>query len=102
MGTLAAFATRTEDLQVEYEVLLPYDTEAVSDERRKIILSEMRSIDDQLAACQKRVDKLNSGVDALTNQADSLDYTIAAASGILTGLIDAFFVGKLDLKACHD
>ena len=102
MGTLATFATKTEDLQVQYEVLPPYDMEIFSDERRKEILAGLQDIDAQLALCQKRVDKLNSSADALTNQADQLDYTISVASGVLAGLVDSFFVGALDLKECHD
>lgn len=35
-------------------------------------------------------------VDRLTNHADGIDYALAVSSGIITGLIDAFFVGKWD------
>ena len=102
MEALSTLATQTEDLRVEYEVLFPYDLRTVTDERRKQILAGLQNVETQLELCQKQVDKLNNSVDALTNHADQLDYTISVASGVLTGLIDSFFVGKLDLKECHD
>lgn len=102
MEALSTLATQTEDLRVEYEVLLPYDLKTITDERRKQVLAGLQGVEAQLELCQKRVEKLNNSVDALTNHADQLDYTISVASGVLTGLIDSFFVGKLDLKECHD
>ena len=45
----------------------------------------------------KKVAELNTDIDILTNNADGLDYTIAVASVIITGIIDRFFVGELGL-----
>lgn len=38
-------------------------------------------------------------VERLTNHADGLDYALAVSSGIITGLIDSFFVGEWDFKS---
>lgn len=36
---------------------------------------------------------LDQKIDRLTNHADKVDYIVAASCGLLTGLIDAFFIG---------
>ena len=80
--------------QVEFEVLLPV-------ENNKIIRecdTDIADIDRRLNDCYAYADKLNDEIRRLTNDADWLDYTIAVSSGILTGLIDSFFVGKFDFK----
>lgn len=40
---------------------------------------------------------LNSQIDMLSSQADSLDYIVAVASGIVCGLLDILWVGEFDL-----
>lgn len=59
--------------------------------------SQLSAIEDFIAAKESDIANLNSEIDRLTNHADSLDYTIAAGSGILAGLIDSFYVGEFDL-----
>lgn len=102
METLSALATQTADFRVEYEVFFPYDLKTVTDERRKQILAGLQDAQAQLELCQKRADKLNRSVEALTNQADRADYVLSVAAGVLTGMMDALFTGKLDLKECHE
>lgn len=40
---------------------------------------------------------LNSKIELLSNQADSLDYLVSAASGMLCGMLDILWVGQFDL-----
>ena len=40
---------------------------------------------------------LNSQIDLLSSQADSLDYIVAIASGIVCGILDILWVGEFDL-----
>ena len=79
---------------VEFELISPNE---ISDENRARIKQGLSEVEERLAVVNNKVAELNSEIDRLTNHADGLDYTIAVASGILTGLIDSFFVGELGL-----
>lgn len=55
------------------------------------------SIDEAIAEAKQETESLQetvSSLQALKPNCDKLDYALAASSGVLTGLIDAFFVGK--------
>lgn len=82
--------------KIELEFLPPIDT---GDKRKFEIYNEIRELDKRIDAVATRVDELNSEIDSLTNHADGLDYAVAVASGILSGLIDSFFVGKWDFAS---
>lgn len=41
---------------------------------------------------------LNSEIDILSSQADSLDYVVAVASGLVCGMLDILWVGEFDLN----
>lgn len=45
----------------------------------------------------KTIDILNQEIDRLTNHADKTDYIFATCSGMVSGLIDSFFVGEFSL-----
>ena len=82
-----------EDLQIEFELV---DTQT-----DKYNSAEIAEIDDRLAENAERIKDLDAEIDRLTNHADGLDYTVAVAVGILTGLIDSFFcvIGDPDAPA---
>lgn len=92
MDSVLSFKLTHEDFSVEYEILTPYGGNRISD-----IEQEIREIDDQLMLCQQEADAINEDIDKLTNHADGVDYTIAALSGILTGIIDSLFVGEWNM-----
>lgn len=77
-----------------FELVCPTDT---PDENRARIQQGLSDVEQRLVVVNKKVEELNADIDKLTNHADGIDYTIAVASGILTGLIDSFFVGELGL-----
>lgn len=79
-----------EELQVEYEII-PFETN-----------EKIRDIDQQIELIQNEIDKYNAEIDRLTNHADGIDYAIAVASGIISGLIDSFFVGEFSLENAHE
>lgn len=72
---------------VTFELVCPTDT---PDENRARIQQGLSDVEQQLAVVNNKVAELNADIDKLTNHADGLDYTIAVASGLLTGLIDSF------------
>lgn len=79
---------------VIFELVCPT---ATPDENRARIQQGLSDVEKRLDEVNKKVAELNTDIDILTNNADGLDYTIAVASGIITGLIDSFFVGELGL-----
>lgn len=95
--TLCDVKLADEDLEVEFSVVKKDDLN--EDPRYAAIRKEICDIDADLQKNQQRFDALNREIDNLTNHADKLDYTIAVASGIVTGLIDSFFVGEFSFSA---
>lgn len=83
-----------DDIQVEYRV------EAIVMDQlnalKKNINAEVDMLDDRLNYNQERISNLQTKINKYTNNADSLDYVIAAGSGVLSGLIDAFWVGEFN------
>ena len=53
-------------------------------------------------ALDKRLQELNSELERYTSHADRADYALAVASGIVSGLIDSFFVGEFSLADAHE
>ena len=56
--------------------------------------AEIEDIDNQIAVLGEQKIKNEQQIDRFTNHSDKVDYTVAAASGLLCGLIDSFFVGE--------
>lgn len=81
---------------VEVEILQP---DGIDDPRKATIADELSKVDERLAVISSKVDELNTQIDSLTNKADGLDYAISVASGILTGLIDSFWVGEFNFSS---
>ena len=92
MDNILGLKVTHEDCTVEYEILTDYGHSRVDNIERAI-----QEIDSQLMHCQKEADAVNEDIDKLTNHADGLDYAIAALSGIITGIIDSFFVGEWNM-----
>ena len=82
--------------EVQYEII-PME-EPYRDERRRIIYENISELDNKLDILHKSLDEVNEEIDNFTNHADGLDYAVAVTAGIITGLVDSFFVGKWDFK----
>ncbi len=83
--------------EVEYDVV-PLHIEVYQDHRascKKIDYDQIQTIIDKN---QLKIDSLNSEIDRLTSHADKWDVTMAIGSGVLTGLIDAFWVGEFNFE----
>lgn len=87
--------TSVDGLEVEYEIIYPQQKENENSFRAEIH-SAIDVIDSEIDSVQLQIDELNSKIDSLTNHADGADYAISVTCGIVTGLIDSFFVGKWD------
>lgn len=51
-------------------------------------------LDYDIEQLNSKISKLDEKIDTFTNHADKLDNAVAAACGLLCGLIDSFFVGE--------
>ncbi len=80
--------------EIEVEILPPID---LSDKRKVEIYKGISDIDEKLSLISLRVEELNSEIDSLTNHADGLDYAISVISGIISGVVDSFFVGETEI-----
>ena len=79
--------------EIEVEILPLVDDD---DPRKAEIRRGIAEADNQLDFITSRIDELNSEIDSLTNHADGIDYAVAVASGILTGVLDSLFVGDFN------
>lgn len=102
MGEIVAFKNEIDDLQVEYDVLTPLDIIIKNDSRRKDIAEKIDDIDNLIEKKQEMIDEVNSEIERLTNHADGIDYTVAVGCGVVTGLIDVFFVGEFDFVGSRE
>ena len=85
------YRVETDDFAVEFEVVSPLDTtRAMSEQEREIQLA-IQELDGKIEYYDGEIEKLDGEIDRLTNHADGLDYAVAVASGLITGLIDSFF-----------
>lgn len=82
---------------IEYELILPSNTSEINTQKA-YIYRKIETIDENLNLINHQVEELNSKIDNLTNHADGIDYAIAVTCGIVTEIIDSFFVGEWDFK----
>lgn len=85
------FKIKSNGIETEFKILP--DIQSTQNE----IESNVNNIDKEIKNYKNTISDINYSINNLTNKADTMDYTIAVASGIITGLIDSFFVGKFDL-----
>ena len=58
-----------------------------------------KTIEQQENFVEQKICELERDADRLTSHADVVDYSLAAACGVLCGIIDSFFVGAFDYEA---
>ena len=97
MSNIIEFRTVQDELDVHFEVMSSVDISVPITKEKVEKLEKLSYIDNCLTENQKIINDLNSEIDRLTNKADGIDYTIAVASGIISSLIDSFFVGDFSL-----
>ncbi len=57
----------------------------------------VEAIDNDLLSIDEQICSLNNKEYYLTNHSDIYDYAAAASAGVITALIDSFFVGKIEI-----
>ena len=79
---------------VQFDLVCPSNT---LDENRARIQQGLSDVERQLSVINSKVTELNADIEKLTNNADGFDYAISVISGVITGLIDSFFVGETEI-----
>lgn len=102
MGEIVTLKNEIDNLRIEYDVLTPIDIIKANDSRQRDIAHKIDDIDSLIEKNQAMIDEINSDIDRLTNHADGIDYTVAVGCGVLTGLIDVFFVGEFDFEGSRN
>ena len=89
-----------ENMRFEFKPQCDFESECKSVELE--IVNPTNEIDARLDEIEGKIADLDISIDKLTNHADKVDYSIAVASGVLTGLVDAIFVGTIDWNIDFD
>jgi len=90
------------DENMKFEFKPPVDCESECKSVELEIIDPTNEVDARMDEIYGEISDLDISIDKLTNHADKLDYTVAVASGILTGLVDAIFVGSMDWNIDFD
>ncbi len=93
---LSGIRIEVEDLNVEFG----YSSIELDDEiqrKRQYINRKIDNIDNKTNAIQEEIDEMNSEIERLSYNGDTGDLILAVSSGVLSGFLDAFFVGELGL-----
>ncbi|MGY3718633.1 hypothetical protein ACWE42_24270 [Sutcliffiella cohnii] len=90
-----------DDFEVEFEVehgtVITEGKSDNMDEKERHIKAGLDEVNGILSSNKEKLDKLNEGIDRLTNHSDGMDYMVAVGSGVLAGIIDSFWVGAFSL-----
>lgn len=97
MNPLVAIKTQNDEFQVEYEILSHIDISAIEDTDKRDILIALQDVEKHLTLCEDEIAKLSTDINNLTNHSDGIDYAVAVISGIISGLIDSFCVGEIEI-----
>lgn len=85
------------DEKDEYEIeVIPVFDDAIEEDN-----SNAYAIDQRLNDLEIELNKRNERIEKLESHADGIDYAVAAACGLLTGILDAFFVGEFSLEGAN-
>ncbi len=92
-----------ENMKIELKPQFDYDSECEAIELE--IITPAKEVDARLDEIENQIADLDISIDKLTNHADKLDYTVAVASGILTGFLDVFlgeYIKKMASKSINN
>lgn len=68
----------------------------------EVVSERISKIDEKLSELKQEYSKTKEEREKYSSHADKFDYTLAALSGLLTGLLDIFFVGEFSLVEARD
>ena len=86
---------------VEYELAQIDALQTTNSDVREKIVAGLNDIELRIQKNEDRIQVLRAEEERLTNHADGLDYTLAVASGIISGVIDAVWVGEFSIERAN-
>ena len=86
---------------VEYELGQVNALQTENSEIRAKIVAGLNDVERRIQKNEDRIQVLQAEEDRLTNHADRLDYTLAVASGIVSGIIDSVWVGEFSIDRAN-
>lgn len=86
---------------VEYELGKVNALQTENSEIRAKIVASLNDVERRIQENEDRIHVLRAEEDRLTNHADSLDYILAVASGIVSGIIDSVWVGEFSIDQAN-
>lgn len=89
---------RDDDLKIEFTRVDLFDILPEDVERRGRIISSLNKLEMQQDVLLHELDNYKSEIERLTNNADTIDYTIAVSSGVIATLIDSLWVGEFSYE----
>lgn len=87
------------NIKVEYEVIPLSACDKAFDQRKELIAQGLSEVEASWRVNETQIAQYDKEIDRLTKHADGVDYAIAVGCGILTGLIDAFWVGEFSMSS---
>jgi hypothetical protein len=98
VNTCPLIKYEVEGLQVEYELIPATELSDVQEAQRKEIYRGLKETELAIKLREDKLTQLNVNIDKLTNHADGKDYIIAIGSGVLSAMLDVFWVGEFSLE----
>lgn len=88
-----------ESIELEYDFSVNSDNKSSTEiSPSEQISAGLSRVEGKILAMQDEIDRLNLGIDRLTNHSDRIDNLVAVGSGLLAGLIDVFWVGEFNFE----
>lgn len=97
-ATYPLIKCEADGLQVEYDLIPAIELSDVHDAKRKEIYQGLKDTELAIRLREDKLAELNANIDKLTNHADGKDYIIAVGSGVLSAMVDIFWVGEFSLE----
>ena len=102
MDEFMKYKTELDDGIIEFEVIKPNYLKTYTDERLALLEEQGELFDLVEKDLDEQINELNASVDNLTNKADGIDYAVAICCGVISGMIDVFYVGEFNFKKAKD
>lgn len=88
------YEINSEGMHIKYDLCVPGIIPTKNFKTENISISDDEKFNEKVSRFFDEYNETLSQIERLTNHADGYDYALAVSSGIIAGLIDAFFVGE--------
>lgn len=92
METITGLKIVEDNFQVEYEII----AQKTAQKRQKLL--DITDIDEKINLLKQEANEIDVDLARLTSYMDKIDCSVAIACGVLTGMLDIFWVGEFSLE----